>query len=57
MTTERETEFVPVPESEQLDTDEDGSQDTNAFDDDTGFDDHDLEAYKDRDGPVWAGPE
>ena len=54
----QETEFVPVPESEQLDTDEEGlAVDTDAIDDDTGDDTENLEAYRDRDGPVWAGPE
>ncbi len=53
----QETEFVPVPESEQLDTDDDGSDDTDALDDATGADDDDLGQHKDREGPVWGGPE
>lgn len=52
-----EIEFVPVPKSEQLDRDDDGSDDTDALDVTTGADDHNLEQYKDRDGPVWGGPE
>ena len=51
------TEFVEVPESEQLDTDVDGSDDTDALDDDTGDDTENLEAYRGREGPVWGGPE
>ncbi len=53
----QETEFVPVPESEQLDQDDDGTDDTDALDDVTGADDDDLEQFKDREGSVWVGPE
>ena len=54
----KETEFVPVPKSEQLDTDEEGlAIDTDATDDLTGDDAEDLEQYKDRSGPVWGGPQ
>ncbi len=54
----KETEFVSVPVDQQLDTDEEGlSIDTDAIDDNSGDDTEDLEKYKDRNGPVWAGPE
>jgi len=50
-----ETEFVSVPESEQLDYDDDGSDDTDAITERSGADDEDLEKYKDRNAPVWEG--
>lgn len=56
---ETETEFTPVPEAEQLDADPKptaGGDDT-ALDGTSGNDAGDLEQYKDRNGPVWAGPE
>ena len=58
MAKHKETEFVSVPKSEQLDTDEEGlAIDTDAIDDLSGDDTHDLDDYTNPNGPVWAGPE
>ncbi len=48
-------EYTVVPESEQLDYDEDGSDDTDALTRETGADDEDLDEYRDRSGPIWRG--
>ncbi len=46
-------EYTVVPLEEQLDIDDDGSDDTNALNDETG-DDTD-QSYRRRDGPLWRG--
>ena len=48
-------EYTVVPESEQLDYDEDGSDNTDALDDATGDDTDDLGNYRNRNGPIWRG--
>ena len=48
-------EYTVVPEDEQLDHDDDGSDDTNALTPETGDDTEDLDKYRDRDGKVWPG--
>ena len=51
-------EYTVVPLAEQLDYDEDGSDDTDALTpvgDDPGDDTEDLDAYRDRSGPIWRG--
>ena len=55
MTIERDPEYTVVPESEQLDHDDDGSEFTNALTAETGADDEDLDDYRDRSGPIWRG--
>ncbi len=51
----QDPEYTVVPESEQLDTDDDGSDDTNALTVETGADDEDLDDYRNRSGPIWRG--
>ncbi len=54
----RDPEYLVVPESGQLDHDEDGSDDTNALTpvgDDPGDDTEDLDEYRNRSGPIWRG--
>ncbi len=55
MTTRSDPEYTVVPADQQLDHDDDGSDDTNALTDATGDDTADLDDYRDRSGPVWAG--
>ena len=55
MTIEHDPEYTVVPESEQLDQDDDGSESTNALTSETGADDDDLDDYRDRSGPIWRG--
>ena len=50
-----ETEFTSVPEDEQLDTDEDGSDNTDALDESTGDDTENVGRYPDRGGTIWRG--
>lgn len=49
-------EYAVVPEDEQLDHDDDGSDDTDALDEETGDDAEDLDSYRQRDAEVWSGP-
>lgn len=53
--TDHDPEYTVVPLDEQLDYDDDGSDDTNALTPETGDDTEDLDKYRDRDAPVWAG--
>ncbi len=48
-------EYTVVDLAKQLDTDDDGSDDTNALTSETGADDDDLDEYRDRSGPIWRG--
>ncbi len=49
-------EYTVVDLAKQLDTDDDGSDDTNALTSETGADDDDdLDKYRDRSGPIWRG--
>ena len=48
-------EYTVVPESEQLDYDDDGSEFTDALTSETGADDKDLDKYRDRSGLIWQG--
>ena len=52
---ETDPEYTVVPESEQLDYDDDGSDNTDALDEATGDDTGDLGNYRNRDGPIWRG--
>ena len=55
MAVEQDPEYTVVPESEQLDYDDDGSDFTDALDEATGDDTEDLDDYRDRGGPIWRG--
>ena len=48
-------EYTVVPESEQLDHDDEGSDFTDALNATSGADDKDLDKYRDRSGPIWRG--
>ena len=51
-------EYTVVDLAKQLDTDEDGSDDTNALTpvgDEPGDDTEDLDEYRNRSGEIWRG--
>ncbi len=52
---EEEREYIVVPPSERLDHDDDGSDDTDAIDDETGTDQEAIDQARVTDGPLWEG--